>query len=151
MSRKTFTFETFEDIYSGLIESGLYNIGHKEYAVTIGNDTFYKPTRILMLRNNLTSESFQYCILDNHTVVELTDVEIENLLFAYQVFHYSRDKKLIDNEIVLDMTSFDEQEANKLYIELSGHEPNDSYEWLEFPHGISLHEPFNYPDYYRSN
>ena len=151
MSRKTFTFEKFEDIYSGLIESGLYNIGHKEYAVTIGNDTVYKPTRILILRNNLTSEVFRYCILDNHTLVELTEVDTENLLFAYQVFHYSRDQRLLANECVLDMTPFEEQEVNKLYIELSGHEPNDSYEWLEFPHGISLPEPFNYPDYYFSN
>ena len=151
MSRKTFTFEKFEDIYSGLIELGLYAIGHQDCAVTVGNDTSYIPTRILLLRDNLSRESFQYCILDNHTLVELTEVETENLLVAYQVFHYSRDPKLVATERVFDMTSFEEQEANKLYIELSGHEPNDSYEWLEFPHGISLHEPFNYPDYYFSN
>ena len=147
MSRKTFTFEKFEDTYSGLIELGLYRIGHQECAITVGNDTSYNPMRILLLRDNLTGESFQYCILDNHTLVQLTDVETENLLFAYQVFHYSRDPRLLDTECVLEMTSFEEQEANKLYIELSGHEPNDSYEWLDFPHGISLHEPFNYPDY----
>lgn len=151
MSRKTFTFEKFEDTYSGLIELGLYRIGHQECAITVGNDTSYNPMRILLLRDNLTGESFQYCILDNHTLVQLTDVETENLLFAYQVFHYSRDPRLLDTECVLEMTSFEEQEANRLYIELSGHEPNDSYEWLEFPHGISLHEPFNYPDYYFSN
>ena len=103
------------------------------------------------MRDNLTFENVQYCILDNRTIVELTEIETENLLFAYQVFHYSRDQRLLANECVLDMTSFEEQEVNKLYIELSGHEPNDSYEWLEFPHGISLHEPFNYPDYYFSN
>ena len=151
MSRKTFTFEKFEDMYSGLVSRRLYTVGYKESAVTIGNDTNYTTTRILLIRDNLTFESFQYCILDNRTIVELTEIETENLLFAYQVFHYSRDQRLLANECVLDMTSFEEQEVNKLYIELSGHEPNDSYEWLEFPHGISLHEPFNYPDYYFSN
>ena len=151
MSRKTFTFEKFEDMYSGLVSRRLYTVGYKQYAVTIGNDTNYTPMRILLMRDNLTFENVQYCILDNRTIVELTEIETENLLFAYQVFHYSRDQRLLANECVLDMTSFDEQEANKLYIELSGHEPNDSYEWLEFPHGISLHEPFNYPDYYFSN
>lgn len=151
MSRKTFTFEKFEDMYSGLVKLGLYTVGHQACNITAGNESSYKSIRILMLRNNLTSEVFQYCILDNHTLVELTEIETENLLFAYQVFHYSRDQRLLANERVLDMTSFDEQEANKLYIELSGHEPNDSYEWLEFPHGISLHDPFNYPDYYFSN
>ena len=151
MSRKTFTFEKFEDMYSGLVSRRLYTVGYKQYAVTIGNDTNYTPMRILLMRDNLTFENVQYCILDNRTIVELTEIETENLLFAYQVFHYSREQRLLANECVLDMTSFDEQEANKLYIELSGHEPNDSYEWLEFPHGISLHEPFNYPDYYFSN
>ena len=151
MSRKTFTFEEFEDMYSGLVSRRLYTVGYKQCAVTIGNDTSYTTTRILLIQDNLTFENVQYCILDNHTIVELTKIETENLLFAYQVFHYSRDQRLLANECVLDMTSFDEQEANKLYIELSGHEPNDSYEWLEFPHGISLHEPFNYPDYYYSN
>ena len=151
MSRKTFTFEKFEDMYSGLVSRGLYTVGYKQCAVTIGNDTNYTTMRILLMRDNFTFENVQYCILDNRTIVELTEIETENLLFAYQVFHYSRDQRLLANECVLDMTSFDEQEANKLYIELSGHEPNDSYEWLEFPHGISLHEPFNYPDYYFSN
>ena len=151
MSRKTFTFEEFEDMYSGLVSRRLYTVGYKQCAVTIGNDTSYTTTRILLMRDNLTFENVQYCILDNRTIVELTEIETENLLFAYQVFHYSRDQRLLANECVLDMTSFDEQEVNKLYIELSGHEPNDSYEWLEFPHGISLHEPFNYPDYYFSN
>ena len=151
MSRKTFTFEEFEDMYSGLVSRRLYTVGYKESAVTIGNDTSYTTTRILLIRDNLTFENVQYCILDNRTIVELTEIETENLLFAYQVFHYSRDQRLLANECVLDMTSFEEQEVNKLYIELSGHEPNDSYDWLEFPHGISLHEPFNYPDYYFSN
>ena len=151
MSRKTFTFEEFEDMYSGLVSRRLYTVGYKQCAVTIGNDTSYTTTRILLIRDNLTFENVQYCILDNRTIVELTEIETENLLFAYQVFHYSRDQRLLANECVLDMTSFEEQEVNKLYIELSGHEPNDSYEWLEFPHGISLHEPFNYPDYYFSN
>ena len=151
MSRKTFTFEKFEDMYSGLVSRRLYTVGYKECAVTVGNDTSYTTTRILLMRDNLTFENVQYCILDNHTIVELTKIETENLLFAYQVFHYSRDQRLLANECVLDMTPFEEQEVNKLYIELSGHEPNDSYEWLEFPHGISLHEPFNYPDYYFSN
>ena len=151
MSRKTFTFEEFEDMYSGLVSRRLYTVGYKECAVTIGNDTSYTTTRILLMRDNLTFENVQYCILDNRTIVELTEIETENLLFAYQVFHYSRDQRLLANECVLDMTSFEEQEVNKLYIELSGHEPNDSYDWLEFPHGISLHEPFNYPDYYFSN
>ena len=151
MSRKTFTCEKFEDMYSGLVSRRLYTVGYKEYAVTIGNDTNYTTMRILLMRDNLTFENVQYCILDNRTIVELTEIETENLLFAYQVFHYSRDQRLLANECVLDMTSFEEQEVNKLYIELSGHEPNDSYEWLEFPHGISLHEPFNYPDYYFSN
>ena len=151
MSRKTFTFEEFEDMYSGLVSRRLYTVGYKQCAVTIGNDTSYTTTRILLMRDNLTFENVQYCILDNRTIVELTEIETENLLFAYQVFHYSRDQRLLANECALDMTSFEEQEVNKLYIELSGHEPNDSYEWLEFPHGISLHEPFNYPDYYFSN
>ena len=138
MNRKTFTFEEFGDLYSSLIIRGMYQIGLKEYIWRYDGNDCCIPMRIIKIRNKFDRYVNTYCILDNHTVVELTEREVENLLFAYQTYHYS---PTVDAK----------QEADKLYIELSGHEPNDSYEWLEWPDGISLREPLSYPNYFFAN
>lgn len=150
MNRKTFTFEEFGDLYSSLIIKGMYQIGLKEYMWRYDGNVCYGPMRIIMIRNKFDRYVNRYCILDNHTVVELTEREVENLLFAYQTYHYSPTDDAKQQEPWM-FTDFDKQEADKLYIELSGHEPNDSYEWLEWPDGISLREPLSYPNYFFAN
>lgn len=150
MNRKTFTFEEFGDLYSSLIIKGMYQISLKEYMWQYDGNDCRIPMRIIKIRNKFDRYVNTYCILDNHTVVELTDREVENLLFAYQTYHYSPTDDAKQQEPWM-FTNFDKQEADKLYIELSGHEPNDSYEWLEWPDGISLREPLSYPNYFFAN
>lgn len=150
MNRKTFTFEEFGDLYSSLIIKGMYQIGLKEYMWRYDGNDCRIPMRIIKIRNKFDRYVNTYCILDNHTVVELTEREVENLLFAYQTYHYSPTADAKQQEPWM-FTDFDKQEADKLYIELSGHEPNDSYEWLEWPDGISLREPLSYPNYFFAN
>lgn len=150
MNRKTFTFEEFEDMYASLITNGMYQIWHKESIWRYDGQEYYRSMRILMLRDKFDGYIHYYCVMDNHTIVELTDRELDTLLFAYQTYHYSQTDDAKWQEPWM-FTDFDKQEADKLYIELSGHEPNDSYEWLEWPDGISLREPLSYPSYYFSN
>ena len=150
MNRKTFTFEEFGDLYSSLIIKDMYQISLKEYMWRYDGNDYRIPMRIIKIRNKFDRYVNTYCILDNHTVVELTEREVDNLLFAYQTYHYSPTADAKQQEPWM-FTDFDKQEADKLYIELSGHEPNDSYEWLEWPDGISLREPLSYPNYLFAN
>lgn len=128
----------------------MYQIGLKEYIWRYDGNDCCIPMRIIKIRNKFDRYVNTYCILDNHTVVELTEREVENLLFAYQTYHYSPTVDAKQQEPWM-FTDFDKQEADKLYIELSGREPNDSYEWLEWPDGISLREPLSYPNYFFAN
>lgn len=151
MNRKTFTFEELENMYSGLVNLDLYAVGNKQHQFTFRNETTQNNLRILCLRGNFYPDDHFYCILDNQTVAELEEYEVDKLLFAYQSCHYSRDPRLLSEELYLGMTDFEKQEADKLYIELSGHEPADSYEWLEWPYGTQLHDPIGFTEYFYSN
>ena len=150
MSRKTYTFEEFESLYNDYLSKGIILAGY------YSNNAFYKEevceqfTRIVILYNKVMNEDMSFCILDDK-VVRITPDEWELLAKAFASTNQSYSDVNRTPYRCHGLSDFEKQEADKLYIEFSGHEPDDSYSWLEYPDGNPLHGPMNYPGFYYSN
>lgn len=139
MSRKTYSIETFYNMHIGLLSKGLEKVGHKVFhhpeAPNKMNDVITR-TRIMMIYSNITNKVSLFCPLDNGTIVELTEDEAEMLLFAYEVYHWFPYGDTKSPNPVRSLTDYEKEETDKLYKSLSGHEANDSYEWIKYPYGL---------------
>lgn len=149
MSRKTYSFETFNNIHKGLLAKGIERVGFKVLHRPDVIDKIYDEitrTRIIMIHNKITNKVTTFCPLDNHTFVEITESEADLLLAAYEDCHWQPYCKPRD---YVNFTDFERQEVDKLYKSLSGHEPDDSYEWILYPYSFlpGGGSGINYTDY----